>query len=84
MTVFVVSPDLREAYFGSLDRAFEGFTFIDESAAHLIHAHAGGGHAGVGGHGTGVGHTGGVGGGIGGGLGHRIGGGGRGAGLLHR
>jgi hypothetical protein len=31
-----VSPDLREAYFGSLDRAFEGFTFVDESAAHLL------------------------------------------------
>ena len=74
LTLFLVPPDLREAYFGSLDRAFEGFTFIDESAAHLIHAHAGGGHAG--GHGGG-----GVG---GGGVGHRVGGGGRGAGLLHR
>ena len=73
MSLFLVSPDLREAYFGSLDRAFEGFTFIDESAAHLIHAHAGGG-----GHGTG-GHAGG-----GTGVGHRVGGGGRGAGLLHR
>ena len=76
-----MSPDLREAYFGSLDRAFEGFTFIDESAAHLIHAHAGGGH-GAGGHGTGGHSTGGV---VGGGVGHRVGGGGgRGAGLLHR
>ena len=29
----VVSPDVRGAYFGSLDGAFEGFTFVDESAA---------------------------------------------------
>ena len=28
----VVSPDVRDAYFGSLDRAFVGFTFIDDSA----------------------------------------------------
>lgn len=27
-----VSPDVRGAYFGSLDGAFEGFTFVDESA----------------------------------------------------
>ena len=32
----VVSPDMREAYFGSYDRAFEGFTFVDESAAHFL------------------------------------------------
>lgn len=31
-----VSPDVRGAYFGSLDRAFEGFTFVDDSAAHMI------------------------------------------------
>ena len=27
-----VSPDVRDAYFGSLDQAFVGFTFIDDSA----------------------------------------------------
>ena len=27
-----VSPDVRDAYFGSLDKAFVGFTFIDDSA----------------------------------------------------
>lgn len=32
----IVSPDVRDAYFGSLDRAFEGFTFVDDSAAHLM------------------------------------------------
>jgi Protein kinase C terminal domain len=32
----IVSPDLRDAYFGSLDRAFEGFTFVDDSALGLI------------------------------------------------
>ena len=26
-----VSLDVREAYFGSLDRSFEGFSFVDES-----------------------------------------------------
>lgn len=31
-----VSPDVRGAYFGSLDRAFEGFTFVDDSAASLM------------------------------------------------
>jgi len=29
----IVSPDVRGANFGSLDKAFEGFTFVDESAA---------------------------------------------------
>lgn len=24
---------MRDAYFGSMDKAFEGFTFVDESAA---------------------------------------------------
>jgi hypothetical protein len=33
----VVSPDVRDAYFGSMDRAFEGFSYIDETAgAHLL------------------------------------------------
>lgn len=32
----IVSPDVRDAYFGSLDRAFEGFTYVDESAAQYI------------------------------------------------
>ena len=31
-----ISPNVREAYFGSLDRAFEGFTFIDDSAQQLM------------------------------------------------
>ncbi len=29
----LISPDVRDAYFGSMDKAFEGFTFVDESAA---------------------------------------------------
>ena len=28
----IVSPDVRDAYFGSLDRAFVGFTFVDDSS----------------------------------------------------
>lgn len=32
----LVSPDVRDAYFGSLDRAFEGFTFVDDSAAQYM------------------------------------------------
>jgi len=28
MSVSAVSPDVRGAYFGSLDKAFEGFTFV--------------------------------------------------------
>ena len=44
----IVSPDVRDAYFGSLDRAFVGFTFIDDSAGHMMgsssgHASASGG-----------------------------------------
>ena len=27
----IVSPDVRDAYFGSMDRTFEGFTFVDDS-----------------------------------------------------
>ncbi len=27
----IVSPDVRDVYFGSLDQAFEGFSFVDES-----------------------------------------------------
>eukprot|EP01039_Chlorochromonas_danica_P010102 gene10102-11182_t len=34
----IVSPDVRDAYFGSLDRAFEGFTFVDESAGQYMAA----------------------------------------------
>ena len=26
----VVSPDVRDVYFGSLDQAFEGFSFVDD------------------------------------------------------
>eukprot|EP00599_Poterioochromonas_sp_BG-1_P009916 CAMPEP_0173144130 /NCGR_PEP_ID=MMETSP1105-20130129/7054_1 /TAXON_ID=2985 /ORGANISM="Ochromonas sp., Strain BG-1" /LENGTH=501 /DNA_ID=CAMNT_0014057761 /DNA_START=704 /DNA_END=2209 /DNA_ORIENTATION=+ len=32
----IVSPDVRDAYFGSLDKAFEGFTFVDDSAAQYM------------------------------------------------
>jgi hypothetical protein len=32
----LVSPDVRDAYFGSLDKAFEGFTFVDDSAAQYM------------------------------------------------
>lgn len=35
----VVSPDVRDAYFGSLDKAFEGFTFVDETAAQHMASH---------------------------------------------
>ena len=33
----IVSPDVRGAYFGSLDRAFEGFSYVDEAAGrHML------------------------------------------------
>lgn len=32
----VVSPDVRGAYFGSLDRAFEGFTFVGSGGSRLM------------------------------------------------
>ena len=32
----IVSPDVRGAYFGSLEKAFEGFSFVDESAVQLM------------------------------------------------
>lgn len=32
----IVSPDVRDAYFGSMDKAFEGFTFVDDSAAQYM------------------------------------------------
>jgi len=33
----IVSPDVREAYFGSVDRQFEGFSFVDDSgSSHLM------------------------------------------------
>lgn len=34
-----VSPEVRGAYFGSVDRVFEGFSFVDESMMHLIPTH---------------------------------------------
>ncbi len=37
----IVSPDVRDAYFGSLDKAFEGFTFVDDSAARHMARSAG-------------------------------------------
>ncbi len=40
-----MSPDVRDAYFGSLDKAFEGFTFVDDSAAQYMTKAAGGGGA---------------------------------------
>jgi len=42
----IVSPDVRDAYFGSLDRAFVGFTFIGKPPHHALtralrpHSHA--------------------------------------------
>jgi hypothetical protein len=37
MLFLLVSPDVRGAYFGSLDRAFEGFSYVDESAGrHML------------------------------------------------
>ena len=32
----IVSPEVRDAYFGSLDKAFEGFSFVDESAIQMM------------------------------------------------
>ena len=32
----IVSPEVRDAYFGSLDRAFEGFSFVDESTIQMM------------------------------------------------
>jgi hypothetical protein len=32
----IVSPDVRDAYFGSLDKVFEGFSFIDDSSTHVM------------------------------------------------
>lgn len=32
----IVSPDVRGAYFGSLDGAFEGFTFVDETPTQML------------------------------------------------
>ena len=29
----IVSPGVRDAYFGSLDKEFEGFTFVDEKCS---------------------------------------------------
>lgn len=34
-----VSPDVRDAYFGTFDSQFEGFTFVDDSAAEHLRAH---------------------------------------------
>jgi serine/threonine protein kinase len=34
-----VSPDVRDAYFGTIDSQFEGFTFVDDSAAEHLRAH---------------------------------------------
>ena len=34
-----VSPDIKDAYFGSLERAFEGFSYVEESAAKAMLAH---------------------------------------------
>lgn len=34
---YVVSPDVRDAYFGgSMDKAFEGFSYVNDSSAHLL------------------------------------------------
>jgi hypothetical protein len=43
--VCVVSPDVRDVYFGSLDGTFEGFTFVDDSAEKMLMG-AGAGHKG--------------------------------------
>ena len=43
----VVSPGVRDAYFGSLDREFEGFTYVDESAAEEMRSHMAGSHGGA-------------------------------------
>jgi serine/threonine protein kinase len=32
----IVSPDLRDAYFGSLDHSFDGFSFVDDSSVSLM------------------------------------------------
>ena len=43
----IVSPGVRDAYFGSLDKEFEGFTFVDESAAEAMRTHISGSHGGI-------------------------------------
>lgn len=42
LIVASVSPDVRDPNFGSMDRAFEGFTFVDESAAQHMTTNKGG------------------------------------------
>jgi serine/threonine protein kinase len=32
----LISPNVREAYFGSMDNAFAGFSFVDDAAAQLM------------------------------------------------
>jgi serine/threonine protein kinase len=32
----IVSPDVREAFFGSIDKQFDGFSFVDDAAASLM------------------------------------------------
>ncbi len=34
----IVSPDVRDAYFGSLDKQFEGFSFVDEESIQMMQA----------------------------------------------
>ena len=34
-----VSPDIKDAYYGSLERAFEGFSYVEESAGKAMLAH---------------------------------------------
>jgi serine/threonine protein kinase len=34
----IVSPDVRDAYFGSMDKAFEGFSFVDDTNAMMMFA----------------------------------------------
>lgn len=43
-----VSPDVREAYFGSVDRTFEGFSFVDEKAGKFMSQNYNQTHTGVG------------------------------------
>lgn len=39
-----MSPDVRGAYFGSLDRAFEGFTYVGNSGSRYMSEAAGSSH----------------------------------------
>jgi hypothetical protein len=50
-SLHAVSPDVRGAYFGSLDKAFEGFTYVGNAGSRYMMDGGGGGSSYVGSHG---------------------------------